>query len=263
MLTVVTGPPCSGKSTYAWSRKQLGDIVIDFDRIAQAIGSESPHDHPDHVRWVAIAMRRAGINSAIIQHEKGATVWVVQSRIAAKDMDRYLAAGAEVVTLDEDPAELHARASRERPSRWHSLIDEWKATADPRPKRPPNPLESDPLYRRGRRGRPYRRWREAVLERAGPTPEARICWVCGHPGADSADHIEPLADIVTRGGDPLDPGNGAPAHHSPCATCGRRCNPARGRASGRGVTEGHRLPEVDGSRVVTGSAPSAVSTDTW
>jgi hypothetical protein len=261
VLTVVTGPPCSGKSTYAWSRAQPGDIVVDFDRIAQALGSGSPHDHPDAVRWVAIAARRAAVNSAIIQHEKGATVWLVHSRIPAKDMERYLRAGAEVVTLDVDPAELHARAARERPERWHTLIDEWKAAADPRPKRPPNPLESDPLYRRGRRGRPYRRWRQAILDRS------TICWVCGHPGADSADHIEPLADIVARGGDPLDPGNGAPAHHSPCATCGRRCNPARGRASGRGVTDGDGMPgagtQGGRSRMVTAETLTPVSTDTW
>ena len=47
-----------------------------------------------------------------------------------------------------------------------------------------------------------------------------VCWLCGHPGADAADHKVPLA----RGGtDTLD--NLAPAHHfEACETCGYKCN---------------------------------------
>jgi predicted kinase len=255
MLTVVTGPPCSGKSTYAWSRAQPGDIVVDFDRIAQALGSGSPHDHPDAVRWVAIAARRAAVNSAIIQHQKGATVWLVHSRIPAKDMARYIDAGAEVVTLDVDQAELHARASKERPERWHRLIDEWKPIADPKPVRAPKLLDLN--SRRGHWGRPWRRVRAQVLARS------RVCWICGHDGSDSVDHLTP----VSRGGAPLDPGNLAPAHHAPCPTCGRRCNTSRGVALGRGVTDGDGPPGMGtqggGSRVVTADAPTPVSTHTW
>ena len=47
-----------------------------------------------------------------------------------------------------------------------------------------------------------------------------ICHLCGHDGADAADHVIPLA----RGGsDTRD--NLKPAHHfEPCATCGIKCN---------------------------------------
>lgn len=47
-----------------------------------------------------------------------------------------------------------------------------------------------------------------------------ICHLCGHAGADAADHIVPIA----RGGsDTID--NLAPAHHfTECETCGVKCN---------------------------------------
>lgn len=50
-----------------------------------------------------------------------------------------------------------------------------------------------------------------------------ICHLCGHPGADAADHVIPLA----RGGtDTRD--NLAPAHHfETCETCGVKCNRAK------------------------------------
>ncbi len=37
-----------------------------------------------------------------------------------------------------------------------------------------------------RPGRPWRRVRDAVLKRDGG-----ICWICGQPGANSADHLIP------------------------------------------------------------------------
>jgi 5-methylcytosine-specific restriction endonuclease McrA len=60
-----------------------------------------------------------------------------------------------------------------------------------------------------------------------------VCWICGHPGADAIDHVQPLAPVA---GDPIelarrdtDPDNLRPAHHdTPCPTCGERCNRAKG-----------------------------------
>lgn len=249
MLTVVTGPPCSGKSTYARQRAEPGHILVDYDLLAQALGSTAAHDHPDAVRWVAIAARRAAVNAAIAQHHRGATVWIVHTRIPANDMQRYLGAGAEIVTLTADPAELHARADRERPADWHRLIDEWKPVADPRPARAPKLPDAN--ARRGHWGRPWRRVRAQVLA------ASRTCWICGHDGSDSVDHLTP----VSRGGAPLDLGNLAPAHHAPCPTCGRRCNAVRGVAVGRGVTDGDG--GAGAHRAGPSVAPMAVSTHTW
>lgn len=47
-----------------------------------------------------------------------------------------------------------------------------------------------------------------------------VCWLCGHAGADAADHKIPLAQ---GGSDTVD--NLAPAHHfTACETCGVKCN---------------------------------------
>lgn len=126
MLTVITGPPCSGKSTYLREHAQPGEIVIDFDALTQALGSPNPHDHSDPIRAVTIDMRRAAIRSAIQQHERGATVWIVDCNPESR------MAGAEVVSLSADPAELHRRASAERPAMWHELIDRHLTKRPPR-----------------------------------------------------------------------------------------------------------------------------------
>ena len=49
--TVVTGPPCSGKTTYILEHMAEGDVMVDFDRIAQAISPKSPqYQYPEGVR---------------------------------------------------------------------------------------------------------------------------------------------------------------------------------------------------------------------
>lgn len=133
MLTVVMGAPCSGKSTYVREHAQPGDIVIDFDVLAQALGSPDPHDHNRAIRMVAIDMRRTAIASAIQQHMGGHTVWIVDINPGDR-MAAYQRAGAQFVTMRASRAELHERATAERPGRWHGLIDEHlvreaKATA--------------------------------------------------------------------------------------------------------------------------------------
>jgi 5-methylcytosine-specific restriction endonuclease McrA len=74
---------------------------------------------------------------------------------------------------------------------------------------------------RGRSGRPWRRVRAYILERDGYR-----CWLCGRIGADTADHVIPLS----KGGDPLDPGNLRAAH--------QRCNSRRQAALPQPVPSG-------------------------
>lgn len=137
MLTVVMGAPCSGKSTYVREHAAPGDIVIDFDVLAQALGSPDAHDHPTHIRMVTIDMRRTAIASAVQQHYAGHTVWIVDINPGER-MPAYRRAGAEFVTMEASREELHARADRERPERWHSLIDEHAARQAAPPRRPRN-----------------------------------------------------------------------------------------------------------------------------
>ena len=128
MITVVTGPPCSGKTTYVRTRAKPGDIVIDFDTMAQAFGSPNDHDHSASTRHVTIQARRTAIAAALTVHQQ-TTVWIVDSNIPADRLRAYRSAGASIVALTVDADELHRRAARERPALWHRLIDQWVAPA--------------------------------------------------------------------------------------------------------------------------------------
>jgi len=126
MLTVVIGPPASGKSTWVLEHAKPGDIVVDFDRLAVAltgVGGD-PHDHPAAVTSVAKAVRTAAIDAAL-KHRHTTDVYLIHSSPGAQRMAEYRAMGAEVVTVDPGRDVVRQRCKGQRPQRMYAVIDEW------------------------------------------------------------------------------------------------------------------------------------------
>lgn len=132
MLTVVTGPPCSGKTTYVRQYALPGDVIIDLDAIAQALGSPVTHDHEPGIRKVALEARAAAIKMAISRHQHhGARAWIIESAPDQARRSWYASRDARFVDLSESPDELHRRAAESgRPVSAHSQIDSFLARAD-------------------------------------------------------------------------------------------------------------------------------------
>lgn len=124
-VVLVAGPPAAGKTAHVAQHKRPGDIVIDFDDIAQRLGSTDPHDHPAEVREKA---RR------IMQHldewVAGAqfNAWVI--RQAPHAAERALLAqgigATEVHVLAVPRAAAKERAAVDgRPAWTGRAIDRW------------------------------------------------------------------------------------------------------------------------------------------
>ena len=64
MIHVVTGAPCSGKTTYVHEHAKAGDIIIDFDAIATALGAE-PYEAEGNIFTAAVKARLAAIDAAL------------------------------------------------------------------------------------------------------------------------------------------------------------------------------------------------------
>lgn len=54
-LTVVIGPPAAGKTTYVLAHARPGDIVVDLDRLANALTCGGTDSHR-HIRAAAAAV---------------------------------------------------------------------------------------------------------------------------------------------------------------------------------------------------------------
>lgn len=125
-VTLVCGPPCSGKSTYVDQHAQPGDLIVDYDLIAQSLGSRVTHGHSyqyHHPTEAIIEQRCTEIVAG--QHE---VAWVIRSLPDKQERARLaLRLGAEVVVCDAPDEVLIQRAS-ERPhvTRTVEAIRSWR-----------------------------------------------------------------------------------------------------------------------------------------
>ena len=128
MIVVVTGAPCSGKSTHVQMHATPGDVVVDMDRLALALSADGTphHQYPQHVRHVARYARNAAVSAAInVQNvAPQVRVWVIDT---FADRSRWRGLGAEVVVCDPGFAECTRRAEQQRPEWVQSIIAEWYA----------------------------------------------------------------------------------------------------------------------------------------
>lgn len=135
MITVITGPPCSGKSTYVQQRAQPGDVIIDFDQICRALGG-SDHDQAEHLREITAAAWAAAVRRAVQLHHRHDT-WIIDARPRPERLQDYRRNRASIVPLTASKDELHRRATAAgRPPGDHQRIDAFLTAArhrDPAP----------------------------------------------------------------------------------------------------------------------------------
>ena len=103
MITVVTGAPCSGKSTFVTENAKSGDLIIDMDRLALALTTADieSHAYSPEVRIVARSAREGAVRGALrIASVARANVWIVHTRPNAVDLRKYRLASARLVVID-------------------------------------------------------------------------------------------------------------------------------------------------------------------
>lgn len=130
-IRVVTGPPCSGKTTHVREHAGPLDVVIDLDQIAHALGYPTPQvdwseDTPHPARVAAMRARASLVKAALDAGFGAPCVWIIDTQPSAVAAARYVNAGAEVFRVDPGPDVCHQRATDDaRPAATHDQIDRW------------------------------------------------------------------------------------------------------------------------------------------
>jgi len=134
MLTVVSGAPCSGKTTFVLENAKADDVVIDLDRIAVAltVGVVEGHDFSKACKAIARSARDAAKRKALeyASNDRGFTVWLIESSPAPSAVSLYRQIGAKFVVcnpgLDVCLERLKDRPVHNR-MEMDKVIREWYA----------------------------------------------------------------------------------------------------------------------------------------
>ena len=98
MIHIITGPPCAGKSTYVKENAKAGDLRVDYDLIAQALGAENSHAAEGLVKQAAFDAREGAIATAL--KNPAAESWIIHTTPSEDHLKLYADAGADMVELD-------------------------------------------------------------------------------------------------------------------------------------------------------------------
>lgn len=123
-INVIIGPPCAGKSTHVQATKKDGDVVVDADAIARAIGSTTPHGRAEPIRGLALRLRHSLIERVL--SDVAADAWIIHTSPSRALLERYQKAGAKFQVLDPGIDVCLARvASDARPDGTEEAIRQW------------------------------------------------------------------------------------------------------------------------------------------
>lgn len=128
-VTVVCGPPGSGKTTYVRDRAERGDLIVDLDAIYAAISGLPTYDKPDELLPFVLTARDA-IVARLARQSDVRHAWLITSGANPTQRDQFRRQlGAEVVVLEVDGAEclrrINADPERDGKRPWQRLITEW------------------------------------------------------------------------------------------------------------------------------------------
>lgn len=134
MITVISGPPCAGKSTFLKEHAKPGDTVVDLDEISAAFGS------PDTITPVARVAREAAISEILTATDRDA--WIIHTNPKPEQIEKYRDAGATFELVDPGIDVALERAA-DRPDGTAEAIRKWYAAppqiSDPGGRENPQP----------------------------------------------------------------------------------------------------------------------------
>ena len=127
-VTVVCGPPGSGKTTWVRGRARSGDLILDLDTIWQALTGLPMYDRPDPLTSFVLAARdtimRRLLNPSDVLH-----AWVIKGAPKAREREEFAQGyNAEIVVLAVPVSECMRRIAldeRRVADRWLSIVEGW------------------------------------------------------------------------------------------------------------------------------------------
>ena len=127
----VYGAPCSGKSTFVRENMQAGDLILDIDRLWQAVSGQPDYIKPNELKPIVFQLRSAVLDAIKTRAGNWQTAWVIEGGALVGDrMRRIETLGAESIFIDTDKdtclRRLSADDSRQAvQAQWVEYINKW------------------------------------------------------------------------------------------------------------------------------------------
>lgn len=127
-VTLVCGPPCSGKNTWVRAHSHPGDLIVDLDALYHALNphpQRDTHDQPATLTPFALDARDTIINRLLHGDHNLRAAWIIHSAPQATTRAQWKQRGATIVMINATLDTLTTRAQHQRPTAWVNHIQDW------------------------------------------------------------------------------------------------------------------------------------------
>ncbi len=123
-VTLVCGPPASGKTTYVAQRMREGELVVDVDALGVALSGQPTYHRPGALLPYVLAARDAVIGR-LAMSRSGLRAWVIAGVPNPKERQRLaVKLKAQVIVLEVGVEECLRRIQHDE--RRSALVREWE-----------------------------------------------------------------------------------------------------------------------------------------
>lgn len=128
---IVYGPPLSGKTTFVRQNMKRGDLIVDMDKLYEAVTMLPPYDKPDNILYNVRAIHRQLIDNIKTRYGKWNNAWIIggyPDRYKREKMANDL--GAELIFCNLSKEECMSRLILDedrfnRKDEWEQYINKW------------------------------------------------------------------------------------------------------------------------------------------
>lgn len=123
---LVYGSPCSGKSSFVREQANGDDLILDVDRIWDAVCLDGWKSKPRRLNPIVFRIRDEIIDAVRTRTGKWRNCWIVGGFPLKTDRDRICQLlRAEPIYCEATLEECLARCKEERPPEWETYIRDW------------------------------------------------------------------------------------------------------------------------------------------
>jgi hypothetical protein len=122
----------SGKKRYVMDNMEDGDIVVDMDRLYQAISLKPMYDKPNNLRFNVFSIRNTLIDNIKTRYGSFRTAWIIggyADKYQREQLARDL--GSELIFIEADKEDCIYRLDycndyrEDHKEEWKGYIEKW------------------------------------------------------------------------------------------------------------------------------------------
>lgn len=184
-VTVIYGAPCSGKSTFVKENAQAGDIIFDYDEIANAITYDKPFRfNNEELIDLILKMRSQLITNIKTGKIQNTNVWIITTFLTQELKQELIGTDAKCIEMRATIEECRERLERDGDGRnkeeTRKVIDKYYTKT----------TDLSSFYN----SKEWKELREKVLRR-----DKYLCQECKAKGIyKAADEVHHVFTISTR-----------------------------------------------------------------